>query len=107
MTYYARVTDGAEYVDRTLATASWWDRHVLKGGDYLFVPSHIQGSWVARIDSTLVEEYRENRILQFANAVNRETDVSTKVSLHMYGFDLKKRTAAWDGAVEIIWKDDE
>lgn len=99
--YIARVKDGGEYVDRTLATASWWDRHQLVSGDYPF-ESHGYGPLVARIDSILVEEYRENRLMQHVNGFTRDVGRPAHASLSLYDFDLKRVGTYWGDAVEIV-----
>ncbi|WP_042377186.1 hypothetical protein [Gordonia alkanivorans] len=71
--FVAIVTDDAEYADHTQATASWYDRYRLVGGEYPVAFTTISGRPVRDgespyyaqivVEAELTESYRENRLL--------------------------------------------
>lgn len=96
-----RVPEPIEYVDRTLATASWWDRYELIPGDYPVTYTTIDGRIVAaddrqayyataRIDAYLVETYRENRVFTEVHGHQTSTREKATVYARLYTFNVKE-----------------
>lgn len=86
------IKEPTEYIDRTLATASWWDRYMLQPGTYRIEWQIAYGYTTpiieygrVRVDAVLVESYRENRLFTAVSADHREgLDEKTTVSLGTY-----------------------
>ena len=116
MTEFELVIDeDFEYVDRALATASWWDRYLLRAGrypiEYLTVNYHVpwqaaphmNGSayWgVAKVKGILVETYRVNRLLTASSSETRHPNTETTKHFQWYEYQIKDQVPAigeWTG----------
>jgi hypothetical protein len=98
-THYVDVPEQGEWTDRTLATASWWDKYVIHPGTYPleFVtidyrpvregqrPYYAQ----ARVSATLVERYRVNRLLTASSAHHEDTHEDTHVIVTLYAYQVE------------------
>lgn len=100
-----------EYIDRSLATASWWDQYEILPGAYAFEWTNIDGTpWNAdpevrtngfianigpyygsvTLEARLLESYRESRLLSEVRAqhdVHAEPKVVT-ISRRLYAYQL-------------------
>lgn len=108
-----------EYVDRNLATASWWDRYLIQPGTYR-VEWEISYGYTrpviqygrARVDAVLVESYRENRLFTAVSA-DHKTDLAEKttVGLGLHAFlwigKAAKHEECWGGKVNYVAVVDE
>jgi hypothetical protein len=100
------VTAG-EYVDRTLPTASWWDRYTLTSGEYELRLTTVQGDPVpegqrpyyamAEVDATLVESYRVNRLFTASSSEVTYPNRSATVCVQMYAYELASGRKVLDG----------
>lgn len=91
-----------EYVDRGLATASWWDKYEILSGTYLFEwvdldyrpwnadPERVTPGFIANIGpyyaqvtlwARLLEEYRVNQLLTASSAAHRVHEDPREVTL--------------------------
>lgn len=103
MTYAVVVAEPTEYVDRTLATASWWDRYIIQPGtyavefvtiDYRPCPAGTRPYYALVVfDTRLVEEYRVNRLLQHAKAQTTYPDVNTTLPRSTYAYEVTPEKA--------------
>ena len=94
------VVTGGEYVDRNLATASWWDRYELDPGEY---PVEYTGiDWkplrpgqrpyyavIRGIRATLTDSYRVNRLFTASSAEQTRPDRQTTISLNTYAYRVR------------------
>lgn len=106
------VPRATEYVDNTLATASWWDKYILDAGLYRFVPVGYRDEAVregerpeylrVRISAELVEEYRVNRLLWASSEQRTAKSQQTMVTLRPYPFMVKPGDEWWDGAAVVV-----
>lgn len=110
-----RFDEDVEYVDRTLVTASWWDRYVLKAGvyngewvniDYTtwtgtsinFDPTRDRPYYLAfQVPATLVESHRVNRVFQHSSVENTEPMKDATISRTMYAYEVWGR----DGTINL------
>jgi hypothetical protein len=98
------VEENAEYTDRTLATASWWDRYELVAGEYPIefttvggypardFDSHADGSAYyarVRIPAVLVESFRVNRLFTASSAHTERPNREEVVHLSCYAYQVK------------------
>lgn len=104
----ATLTEATEYVDRTLQTASWWDRYTLLPGTYeveLTTSSHGplhggfdgQAYWATvRVDAVLEESYRVNRLFT-ASSAEHKTDLAqeTTKGFQLYAYQMKDGFTAY------------
>lgn len=98
-----------EYVDRNLATASWWDKYQIQPGTYPFRWVNINGStwnpdpevhtpgFIANVgpyyahvvlEVRLVESYRENRLLREVTSERRTHDEATTITRSLYAYQV-------------------
>jgi hypothetical protein len=106
------VHEAVEYVDRELATASWWDRYILAAGQYPIrfttvglgvVPDgQLPYYAVANIDAVLVEMDRVSRLFTASIASTRTATVPRKVRFCQYAHLVKPGLKVYDGAGEVI-----
>lgn len=103
------VTEG-EYVDRTLATASWYDRYQLVPGEYsaelttiddvpttLDAPFHRRPYYVrAWVDAVKLESYRVNRLFSASSAHTEAMHTPTRVLVRVYAYQVR------DGATVTV-----
>jgi hypothetical protein len=77
MPMYVVIPEATEYVDRNLATASWYDRYLIDKGMYEILPvtldhrpTTIEGAywWKVTFDATLIYSYRVNRVFTASSA---------------------------------------
>lgn len=113
-TRYVLVCAGGEYVDRSLPTASWWDKHELEAGTYDLEPLTAQYHPVkdgqtpywyrAVIDSTLVETYRVNRFFTASSSQREYPNSKSTVVKVFYGFQLSDgaELAGIHARVEVV-----
>jgi hypothetical protein len=102
MTYTVTVTEPTEHVDRTLATASWWDRYMIQPGTYAV--EFVSIGWhpcpagqrpyyaLVRLDARLTESYRVNRLLHHTSAQTEHPDRATTLTLSTYAYEVKPDT---------------
>lgn len=103
-----RFDEPTEYVDRNLATASWWDRYIIQPGTYAFEWQRNGRPWnadmdkpspgfianvgpedgVVTLDAVLVEQYRVNRVFTASSAVHTHLKRSTTISRRVYAYQL-------------------
>lgn len=98
------IAEGGEWTDRTLATASWWDRYLVPAGEYdvRYITSNF-APWKpgmrydpvpyyadATFNAILVESYRESRLFSEVRP-DRRTGLSepTTRTVSMYGYECK------------------
>lgn len=92
-----------EYVDRTLATASWYDIYTIKAGEYPVTFVSIQGHPVERIEDAYyarwdvaavkTSEYRVNRLFTASSSSTTHPNEETTVRDSMYDYEvLRPRT---------------
>lgn len=91
------ITEPTEYVDRSLATASWWDRYTLLPGTYRVVweissPAHVQYGRVL-VDAILEETYRVNRVFTASSSETTEPKSKAIVPLGGYPWTWLKAAA--------------
>lgn len=89
-----------EYVDRTLATASWYDVYTIKAGEYPVTFTNVRGHAVESIDEAyyarweasaiLTEEYRVNRLFTASSTHTTTPNTETTVSGHQYAYEVLK-----------------
>lgn len=87
-----------QYVDRTLATASWYDVYTIKAGEYPVTFTDIQGhpartvseAYYAKWDASaiLTEEYRVNRLFTASSAHTSTPNTETTVRGRMYSYEV-------------------
>jgi hypothetical protein len=90
--------EGGVYVDRTLATASWWDRYELTPGIYPFIPTRIDGTpcgpdetpyyFMTEINAILRESYRVNRLFTESSSQTAFPDTATVVRPRLYAHEV-------------------
>ncbi len=106
------VVTAGDYVDRGLATASWWDRYELAPGEYPVWWSAIDGRQVPPGDldlyygqvsvlAVLAETYRENRIFSEVRAVTERPGTLSVVTLRPYAFQVKAGLTLANGLVTL------
>ncbi len=97
---YIDVPEQGEYTDRTLATASWWDRYIIHPGTYPLEyvsigyhpvnPDSRHAYYArARVKATLIQSYRENRLLHHVRADMREKREDTEVQVVIYAYEAE------------------
>lgn len=101
------VVEAGTYVDRNLATASWWDKHELIPGvypmwltdvNYNATPYSTNPYYVTvSVPTIVVEEYRVNRIFQHERACTDTPNRPGKAYVTMYGYNLRDADKALDG----------
>lgn len=95
-----RVPEETEYIDRSLPTASWYDKYLLQPGDYPVEFTDIDHRPVdvskakpyyvlARVDAIQTEEYREARLLHHVQAETREMSLRTTVLAWTYAYNAE------------------
>ncbi|ABS06146.1 hypothetical protein [Kineococcus radiotolerans] len=112
MTLTLTIPAATEYVDRTLATASWWDKYTILPGTYEVEVVTINGHPVpadsprayyvrARIDAVLTETYRVNRVFTASSAEHRpDLAEHTTVTWSTYSYNLwDERYAPYGGTI--------
>jgi len=81
------VPGDAAYVDARLATASWYDRYVVKAGRY---PVTVDGAGGAgcsvTVDAALTERHRVNGLLSETREVTERMQERTQLTLRPYDF---------------------
>lgn len=98
-----------EWVDRSLPTASWWDKYVIQPGAYPLEwvninhslwnadPEAITPGYIANIGpyyaactmrARLIESYRENRLLQHVTAQYLEHDAERELVASVYAYQV-------------------
>lgn len=87
------VPSPVRFMDRSLPTASWYDLHEAVPGMYLIVRDSRPGMEycvAARIDTLLVAEYRENRLLSEvrANLKQHEPPEPAVYWWHSYDYEI-------------------
>jgi hypothetical protein len=97
MNYVLRVTAG-EYVDQTLATASWWDRYELTPGDYPISWTSIRGDMTdptdhtrtyygtATVGAVLTHEHRVNTLLWASSTQDAHPMRPQPIRVNMYRY---------------------
>jgi hypothetical protein len=105
-TTFTAIVDAAEYVDRTLPTASWFDRYQIPAGEYpvTFVtadgkvtddPSRAYYANIV-VDAVLTESYRVNRLLSASHARTDTPNNDTTVTFRPYAYEVRDGAAvAW------------
>jgi len=98
------VAENAEYTDRSLPTASWWDRYELVAGEYPVRFTNVSGREARDFDShadgsayyahftvpaVLVESYRVNRLLTASSAHTERPNREETVTLTCYAYEVK------------------
>lgn len=110
MRYTVVVPEDFEYVDQTLQTASWWDRYTIKAGEYPVVFTNINGYITedtrpyyatAKLDATLVETYRVNRLLWASSSETKEPNEETVVHFSTYAYNINPGRSFYDGHATI------
>lgn len=112
MTLTLTIPAATEYVDRTLATASWWDKYTILPGTYEVEVVTINGHPVpadspnayyvrARVDAVLTETYRVNRVFTASSAEHRpDLTERTTVTWSTYSYNLwDERYAPYGGTI--------
>lgn len=118
-TGYAMLVDPTVvYTDRTLATASWWDKYNVDEGTYPLEYVDGRGDVLAEgadsrfcdartlIPATLIESYRESRLLQYSTAHHKEgLSERTNLYFRIYGYQLTEEYVGrkwWSGAITLV-----
>ncbi len=107
------VVQAGEYVDRSLATASWWDRHELVAGEYPVWWTTITGRDVhpghtdvyyglVAVETRLVECYRENRLLGAVRSQTEQPGTRAVVSFRPYRYEVQPGVTLAGGLVTIV-----
>lgn len=78
------ITEPHEYVDRSLQTASWWDRYEIHP-QTATVEIHERG-WHVSLKATLVETYRVNRLFTASSAETTHPQTEETVILTGYSY---------------------
>jgi hypothetical protein len=115
--FFARTNPEQVYTDRTLATASWWDKYILDEGEFPFefvtsdghpIPEGENPRFhyaVAKIPATLIESYRVSQLLQYSTAEHKKDQaVRHTLYLRLYGYEMTPEIQDrkyFDGAVTI------
>lgn len=106
------IVSAGRYTDRTLATASWYDVHELTPGEYPLEP--VDGNWkpmpagqrpyyyLARVPTTLVEEYRVNQVFTASSSQTKHPNQPDRLSVLLYPFEAKPGKRVLDGYGEIV-----
>lgn len=91
-----------EYVDRNLATASWYDVYTIKAGEIPVIFTDIRGNVVEREEdvyyatwkapAVLTEEYRVSRLFTASSASTTHPNTETVVRGRMYSYEVIGRT---------------
>ena len=77
-----RIPEDTAYIDRSFETASWYDKLVLRAGDYRV---EMDGSRaLVRVPATVVETYRVNRLFTASSA---ETTYPNEETVKTFQFD--------------------
>lgn len=95
----ATLAENVEYVDRTLQTASWWDRYELHAGTYPVRYTTINGEdveefggrpyWaVVTIEATLLETYRVNRLFTASSSETTTPNSDELVTFRFYAYQV-------------------
>jgi hypothetical protein len=119
MTGYAiQIDPTIEYRDRSFETASWWDKYLIDEGTYELEAVDSAGNPLPEdatldfnyarvfIPATLIESYRESRLLQHSTA-DHKTNLAQRgrVYLRLYGYELAEKNLGrkwFDGAGTLI-----
>lgn len=121
---HLEIQNPTEYVDRTLATASWWDKYLLQPGRYPFLltnldwqpwqPGYVAPGYtgptgpyyaVAKVDALLIETYREARLLSEVRAERKAVSENATVTVRLYAYELNTRKS-WGGIGRIVVPND-
>lgn len=97
--YVWQVDRPAVWVDRTLATASWWDEYVILPGTYPVRGSGLGGGTagdftedsyyaVVEVDVVRTREYRVNRLFQHSTADLRIVNAMSHQRFDLYGYQI-------------------
>lgn len=87
-----------EYVDRNLATASWWDRYDIFPGEYVVEPvtiggnpTSVENAYYGRVELNVVlrESYRVARLLHHSTAQHTEHEDVTTIRLTTYWYSIE------------------
>ena len=93
--FVAVVAEPFEYVDRSLPTASWWDRYEIVPGEYEVEfttvdhrPADPETAYYARVRfaAVLKESYRVNRLFTASSGEHEHPDTAAHVSRWMYRY---------------------
>jgi hypothetical protein len=95
------IPEDFEVTDNSLQTASWYDKHLVKAGAYLGQSSSINGDAYARLATTVLVEYRENRLLQHVIADTRTPNKDGIYTVHLYGYEVKDGKELFGGRARI------
>lgn len=112
--------EDTEWTDRTLATASWWDRYSISRGAYPVALTNIDGQpWNANPDActpgylanigpyyakfevsaVLVESYRENRLMNAVSAKTTQHFSPQILTLTVYAYQLERGKRHFGGRI--------
>ncbi len=124
--YVLRIDEPYDYTDRTLATASWWDRYIIQPGTYPItwwttqfeVPGDTldhaaayakeRHSWAypgyaqATVDAVLVESYRESRLLSATSAKREEPNRRTTKTWRPYSYEIAPGAGPYGGTIDVV-----
>lgn len=105
------VTEPGTYVDRSLPTASWWDKYTIEPGTYpieyvnidyrpwnpdpdVCTPGFIANTGpyyaIARVKARRIESYRENRLLHLTQAEHTQHDTEATVTVCLYAYEIER-----------------
>ena len=126
--YALKIDVPYRHVDRTLATASWWDAYLIQPGVYpivwkargmnfsmfevpgdtladakAYAKQHYSWTWPdygeATVQAVLVESYRESRLLSAVTSKTEQHDRQTTLTWRPYAYDVKPGVPAYGGQV--------
>ena len=82
------VREDFDHYEHAFETASWYDKHRVRAGSYLGQYSASNDRAYARMATTILEEYRENRLLQHVIPETRKPNKDGIYTVGMYGYEV-------------------
>lgn len=95
------IPEDFEVTDNSLQTASWYDKHLVKAGSYTGQSSITNGDAYVRLATTVLVEYRENRLLQHVMAETHTPNKDGIYTVHLYGYEVKDGKELFGGKAHI------
>lgn len=112
---HVTVTEATEFIDRTLQTASWYDRWLIQPGTYQIHGVDISHNpvpeggtpyyWKVTLDAILVYSYRVNRVFTASSSTHDYPNRPGFVRRHMYAYEAVVAGESFLGIGEVGGED--
>lgn len=112
---HVTITEPTEYIDRTLQTASWYDRYLITPGTYQIMGVDISGNpvregvepyyWKVVLDAILIYSYTVSRVFTASQAHHEYPNRPGFVYKRMYAYEAIVAGESFQGLGEIGGED--